>query len=308
MRFPSWLAREKKSLDHKRSQAAPAVFEELEPRLLLDATYEVWAGDTDFSLLPNYWEHYYSIDQQAGYVKLGEADGDATFVGDYNYFVIAANDHLYVDAIQTSDGGYDTGISPTGNDSNSTNMTGAPDSDYGFFDGDADSGGTFGSFAVVLNWKGWTSIHIVTNAGPTSGPDLVVSVENYQAGTYSPGDWLEASGWEENVGDAAAPPTFYVEVALSTDNQWDAGDIQLLWLTEDEGLDAGERYPDPGSATESIQIPADTPAGNYYFLAKIDTTDAVDESNESNNVWPSPSADIIIADGDPVQSFPRDTA
>ena len=51
---------------------------------------------------------------------------------------------------------------------------------------------------------------------------------------------------------------------------------------------------DTGSGTIATTIPSGIPAGSYHVLVKIDSGNVVAETDETNNVFVSPAADIVI--------------
>ena len=111
----------------------------------------------------------------------------------------------------------------------------------------------------------------------TVGADLLVSTVSApnNAGAGLP---LTVGDTTINVGGATTPPTstrFY----LSTDGTLDASDV-LLGSRAVAALAPGAS--DTGSVT--VTIPAGTPTGYYYLIAKADGDDAIAELNESNNI------------------------
>jgi hypothetical protein len=134
------------------------------------------------------------------------------------------------------------------------------------------------------------------------GPDLVVAVSGPTTLTpgvaLGPGTSLDAS----NVGGGPAagtvgsldPPNGYmIDLVLSTDTTVPPGfatysatwheDVLLLGgrasNTTDLAAGAGAVYPH-----DSVSIPADTPAGDYYLCGQIDPADEIAETDETNNV------------------------
>ena len=80
----------------------------------------------------------------------------------------------------------------------------------------------------------------------------------------------------QGTGTASPSTTRYF---LSDNSLLDANDTPL---TPDHGvpqLEAGLSH----SASLSLTIPANTPAGTYYLIAKADATSVVTETNETNN-------------------------
>ena len=228
--------------------------EPLEARLLL-AAYEVWGGFTNFTSEggPPDWPSYlYSIDQQEGYVKLGEADGTETFVGNYRYYVIVANENLLVDAVQTSDGNYlghnGQARLSGGNVTEWMNLLGAPDGNLAFFNGAADSHGTYGAFVAFPNftmdtWDSWTGLRVVVEQPTSMSPDLVAGVEAVQSGIYRPGQTLPVAVWYQNIGFGAVNQSFGLSLYLSHDRVFDANDTIVFRSIEEGGLDVWDRVP-----------------------------------------------------------------
>lgn len=94
-----------------------------------------------------------------------------------------------------------------------------------------------------------------------------------------------------NQGTVASAP-FEVGVYLSADTERDAQDVRLLsWslLT----LSAGETF----SASDSLQVPVTTPAGEYYLLCVADDQGAFLEEAEGNNVVAS-TATVLVAEAE----------
>src|SRR5262245_12693370 len=123
------------------------------------------------------------------------------------------------------------------------------------------------------------------------GADLIVSTLTVPAGV-SAGVAFTVTDTTTNQGGgpaAASTTGFY----LSTNAVLDAADI-ALGSRAVPSLAAGASH--TGSAT--LTIPATTPAGTYYLLARADAGDAVVESVEGNNVkvqLMQIGADLVIA-------------
>ena len=130
--------------------------------------YEVWGGNTDYTSEDNWWEYYYNIDKQ-DYVNLGESSGgSAIFNGDYDYYVIATHEQVYIDSVCGASDQYYYGSLWTGNTYNENNITGAPDGQYARIGWD--SGGTYGTFegfVVIENPGWWNSLSVITSASDT---------------------------------------------------------------------------------------------------------------------------------------------
>ena len=115
----------------------------------------------------------------------------------------------------------------------------------------------------------WASILI--------GPDLVVTALTAPSAAGA-GATIAVSDTTANQGGGLAPASttrFY----LSTNYTLDAGDVALESRAV-PALDQGASSP----FTTNVTVPAGTPTGTYYFMAKSDAGDAVPESSEANNV------------------------
>ncbi|UCG50170.1 MAG: hypothetical protein JSU94_10340, partial [Phycisphaerales bacterium] len=152
------------------------------------AAYELWAGTTDYTSEPNFWERYYNIDQQ-DYVKIGESrGGSATFSGDYDYYVIAVRQrHVGVDAIRGSNGTYYLGGGATGNVLDPGNINGAPDQLYtltGLYELPA----SFSSYIVLTNPGTWTGLTVIS----TTTDHTIWYVDGAQSASGDGASWPEA--------------------------------------------------------------------------------------------------------------------
>jgi subtilase family serine protease len=106
-------------------------------------------------------------------------------------------------------------------------------------------------------------------------PDLVVSALAAPSAAAA-GSAVSVSETTKNQGGAAAAST--TRYYLSTNSTWDAADAPLGSRAAG-ALSAGAS----SSATVALTIPANTPAGNYYIIARADADGQLSESNESNN-------------------------
>ncbi len=126
-----------------------------------------------------------------------------------------------------------------------------------------------------------------------SKPDLTIAAPDFDSTkTYSPGDSLNYTQNVSNIGAGEAKQVKYA-VFLSQDQKLDFDpskdpadptqqDKMLTALANSTLLKLA-----PGATlplTYSLQVPKDTPDGNYYLIAKIDVLDKIDESDEGNNV------------------------
>lgn len=84
-----------------------------------------------------------------------------------------------------------------------------------------------------------------------------------------------------NIGDSAAG-AFVTTLALSRDRIFgNADDIPLALVSQPGGLAAGAT---PVRAAVVLTVPTGTPGGRFFLVGKVDSGDAIAESDESNNV------------------------
>ena len=113
-----------------------------------------------------------------------------------------------------------------------------------------------------------------------NSPDLVVSAIAPNSGAFAPGGTLSVTDTVQNIGSASTGVSSIVAYSLSTDTTYGNGDDVPLATTRSVGVLAAGAS---STATRSLAIPASTPTGTYYVCAKADSSDAVAESNETNN-------------------------
>ena len=119
-------------------------------------------------------------------------------------------------------------------------------------------------------------------AAPDPKPDVIVEELEYNPPRVLPGGSLQLRSVVRNQGDLSAGP-FVVGFHLSVDQQLDAGDRlvgERSILQLGIGFGAAQSYP--------YTIPVDVPEGYYYVIADADRFDALDESDEDNNVFVAP--------------------
>jgi subtilase family serine protease len=135
-----------------------------------------------------------------------------------------------------------------------------------------------------------------TAASPTQvGADLVISALTVPA---KGGGAITVSDTTKNQGTIDVPSSM-VRFYLSTNLVLDSGDTPLPGSRAVPALAPGAT--DSGSTT--LTIPASTPAGTYYLIAKADADDTVPETQETNNTTarstrrhgPSRSAEIWLS-------------
>jgi subtilase family serine protease len=137
------------------------------------------------------------------------------------------------------------------------------------------------------------------------GPDLTVSAFTVPAGGGA-GGTISVTDTTANQGGGTAPASttrFY----LSADYSWNATDTSLGTRAV-PALAAGAA----STATTTLTIPAGTPSGFWYVLARADSEQGVAEADEANNVTARPitlGADLVVYFAQPVPAAaaPGDT-
>jgi len=130
-----------------------------------------------------------------------------------------------------------------------------------------------------------------STAPAVTGVDLVALGVTPSAWSLEAGSFVVVTAEVANEG-AFASAAFEVGVYLSADTQRDAQDPRLLsWSLAT--LPAGDTF----SASESLQIPVTTPAGDYYLLCVADDQGAFLEEAEANNVVAS-TATLLIQEAE----------
>jgi subtilase family serine protease len=109
------------------------------------------------------------------------------------------------------------------------------------------------------------------------GPDLTVSAVTGPASAVA-GSSVNVTVTTKNQGGDAAPVSL-TRFYLSSNGSLDASD-PLLGVREVSSLGPGLSEAGPAL----LPIPASTPAGSYYVIAKGDGDDAIEESQEANNL------------------------
>jgi subtilase family serine protease len=109
------------------------------------------------------------------------------------------------------------------------------------------------------------------------GPDLTVTAFSGPSSAVA-GTSISVTDTTRNQGGDTAPVSL-TRFYLSSNNSLDAGD-QLIGAREVSSLGPGVSETGPAL----LQIPASIAAGTYWIIAKGDGDDAIQESQESNNV------------------------
>ncbi len=110
------------------------------------------------------------------------------------------------------------------------------------------------------------------------GPDLVISTLSAPS-TAAVGATVTITDTTKNQGGGAADPTttrFYLTARTVLD-----ASAAVLGSRAIPALAAGAT----SSGSTTVTIPAGTPAGNYYIIAKADADSVVTETNEGNNLY-----------------------
>jgi len=97
-----------------------------------------------------------------------------------------------------------------------------------------------------------------------------------------------------NPGSGNAAPNWTDQIYFSTDDVWDPQDQSIGQFTRDAALGPGAEY----SQFQSVTLPA-TNAGNYFLILRVDSGNALYESNEADNDLASPIT-LAVADLAPV--------
>jgi len=223
------------------------VFEVLEPRILLNAAYEVWGGNTDYSDAPGgWWSAALNVDQLGDYTKLGEANGTATFNGSYTFYIVATRAQVPIDAVQGSDLNYLNYITNSGNTSDIESVYGSPDGYYAVVGTQYDQPTTFAGFLVLRNPDSWnqsfftggTPLTDETGITVITGTDLKPAVNVWIADTVNEQlpaggpdqDWFSFEVQEPGLVDSArvhAPTEVWYDLQRDSSGQLQVRDNQF---------------------------------------------------------------------------------
>ena len=108
-------------------------------------------------------------------------------------------------------------------------------------------------------------------------PDLIISALTRDVPTIQAGGTVTITETTQNRGAGSAVPTT-TRYYLSTNTTFDVSDVPLGSRAVGILL---SRVSSAGSA--AVRIPAGTPPGQYYVLARADADNGVAEANEVNN-------------------------
>jgi subtilase family serine protease len=111
-------------------------------------------------------------------------------------------------------------------------------------------------------------------------PDLVMTAVTPNASSFVAGGTLSVTDTMQNQGAAPTLTSVSIGYSLSTDSVYGNGDDVPITTTRVVGLLAAGGI---STATTNLLIPSSTPSGIYHVCANADSSNAVSESNESNN-------------------------
>ncbi len=156
---------------------------------------------------------------------------------------------------------------------------------------------------------------VFRTAGGSGGdvlPDLELIDFTYPAGpdnVYEPGDSFDFIIDFGNIGEGNAiafdpvtgqpVPHNFLEARLSTDMIWgNDDDIIISQIPDTYWLGGSEHYYDSTEGTPPREglptLPAGTPDGVYYVAVMLDADNQIPESNETNNILWSETADLFV--------------
>jgi len=104
---------------------------------------------------------------------------------------------------------------------------------------------------------------------------------------------VEVSWGGENHGSGTAKPAWYDRIYFSTNDTWEATDSMKVSQYVSLALAPGGNY----TRSASFTLP-NVPEGRYWLILRVDSSDAITETNESNNELIIP-IDIVISDLQP---------
>jgi hypothetical protein len=124
--------------------------------------------------------------------------------------------------------------------------------------------------------------------------ELVVSAVTFESDLYQPGDAIALHAVMLNVGVNAVEPGVpnRVQFILSRDTVWgNEDDVLLQDFVDADGIGEGI---DLKPYFITADIPADTPAGQYFVAARVDVDNAIPETHEGNNTFWSPQSSVMV--------------
>lgn len=121
-------------------------------------------------------------------------------------------------------------------------------------------------------------------------PDLLITNQMIAPATLNRGESIDLMCRLENQGTATSG-TSTIRIFLSANQTYESGDVPIAFGNM-ESINAGSYISISGDA---LTIPRLTLPGNYYILFIADADEAVEESNENNNISTSPVTVTISA-------------
>lgn len=136
-------------------------------------------------------------------------------------------------------------------------------------------------------------LYTLSVTATAAAPDLVVTTGTYLPHAYNLGNDFQVATVIANQGVAPvnSDTTFDVEVRLSQDERWgNADDVVVGQQTLSGPILKGHAR----TLTVTGTIPLNAPEGTYRVGVQADASRAIDETAESNNIWWSRDADVIL--------------
>ena len=137
-----------------------------------------------------------------------------------------------------------------------------------------------GEYLLTVTATDGTISHSTTVALSIVDIDYEVTNVNTSTASVLTGNQFALSATVRNSGTSASSTYTNVDFYLSTDNTIATDDV-LLASRSVAPLGSGASY----TATATVTVPVALTGGTYYLGAIGDSTNAVDETDESNNTW-----------------------
>lgn len=128
---------------------------------------------------------------------------------------------------------------------------------------------------------------------PVTLPDLRITEIDYEEKNYVlQRDRITIRAYGKNQGTATSlPPTFQMEVRLSSTREWEGGNsVHLGYLNKLQDLDVDNTF----VYQSTLDLPESLAEGNYYIAVFADSTDVIEEFDEENNIGWSELAGVTI--------------
>jgi len=142
------------------------------------------------------------------------------------------------------------------------------------------------------------SLSSFANIQVTGPPDLIITNVAFTSQKVNPGDTVSVTDTEWNQGESLAE-SFRISYRLSTNGTYgDSDDISFGATRSVSSLGAGAG----GTSSIELSVPSNTPLGDYYICAKVDSGNTVNESDDTNNTRCSASTirvtrpDLLMTD------------